>query len=80
MYQTLKAIYQQGAFVLTEPYDLPDGSEVEITVQRAHLIPPEIDNPETRGRLLKRITERMRQNPIPPDAPALSREALHERP
>ncbi len=36
-------------------------------------------SPAEKARLLKRITQRMQQNPLPPNAPYFTREELHER-
>jgi predicted DNA-binding antitoxin AbrB/MazE fold protein len=78
--QRLKAIYRNGAFVPQVPCDLPEESEVELTVHESGTITPEVTDPEERKRALERLTERMRANPIPADAPRrFTREELHER-
>ena len=79
MSQTLKAIYRDGAFVPQSPCDLPDGAEVEITVHAPNLIPPEVTDPEERRRLMEELLQNMLDNPIPENAPRLTREELHER-
>lgn len=79
MMQRLKAIYQNGAFVPQTPCDLPENSEVELTIHDSSTIPPEITDPAERKRILKQLVERMRANPIPADAPRFTREELHER-
>jgi predicted DNA-binding antitoxin AbrB/MazE fold protein len=79
MSQTLKAIYRDGAFVPQSPCDLPDGVEVEITVRAPNLIPPTVTDPEERRRLMDELIQNMLDNPIPENAPRLTREELHER-
>jgi predicted DNA-binding antitoxin AbrB/MazE fold protein len=78
--QRLKAIYRNGAFIPQAPCDLPEESEVELTVHPPNVIPPRVTDPEERKRLLEQLVERMRANPIPADAPRrFTREELHER-
>ncbi len=79
MSERLKAIYQNGAFVPQTPCDLPENSEVELTVHASNIQPPLVTDPEERKRILKQLVERMRANPIPADAPRFTREELHER-
>lgn len=77
--QRLKAVYQNGAFVPQAPCDLPEGSEVELTIHDPYTIPPSVTDPEERKRIINRMIERMRANPIPANAPHFTREELHER-
>jgi predicted DNA-binding antitoxin AbrB/MazE fold protein len=79
MSQRVRAIYQKGTFILREPCDLPEGSEVELTVDGPHIIPPAVTDPEERKRILSELIQNMRSNPIPADAPRFTREKLHER-
>lgn len=80
MSQTLKAIYRDGAFIPQTPCDLPEGAEVELTIQGPRLLPPKVTDPEERKRILEEMVERMRANPIPAGAPRrFTREELHER-
>lgn len=79
MSQRLKATYRGGSFVLEAPCDLPDGTEVELIVQRPRLRQPEVTDPEERARIMGELIERMQQNPIPQGSPPLTREVLHER-
>ncbi|HEV7475319.1 MAG TPA: antitoxin family protein [Pyrinomonadaceae bacterium] len=80
MAQRLRAIYQNGAFVPQSPCDFPENSEVELVVERPHVLPPLVSDPADRKRILERLVERMRSNPIPADAPRhFTREELHER-
>jgi predicted DNA-binding antitoxin AbrB/MazE fold protein len=80
MAQKFKAIYQEGKFILQEPCDLPEGTEVELTIGSPSLSPPAITDPEERKRVMKELVERMQANPIPAEAPRrFTREELHER-
>jgi predicted DNA-binding antitoxin AbrB/MazE fold protein len=79
MSQTLKAIYRDGTFIPQSPCDLPEGVEVEITVRAPSVIPPKITDPEERKRLMNELIQNMLDNPIPENAPRLTREELHER-
>ena len=80
MAQRLKAIYQNGAFIPQSPCDLPENSEVDLVIERPHVLPPLVTDPEERKRILAQLVERMRSNPIPAEAPLrFTREELHER-
>ncbi|HYG78851.1 MAG TPA: antitoxin family protein [Pyrinomonadaceae bacterium] len=79
MSQTLKAIYRDGAFIPQTPCDLPEGAEVEITIRAPNLLPPKVTDPEERRRLMDELIQNMLDNPIPENAPRLTREELHER-
>ncbi len=79
MNRRLKAIYREGGFVLQQPCDLPEESEVSLIVQGPARLPPEITDHGEVVRVLKIVTERMRKNPLPPQAPRFSREDLHGR-
>ncbi len=79
MPQTLKAIYQNGAFILQTPCNFPEGLEVELEVQSPQVIPPPISDLNARQNFLKSLVERMQQNPIPVNAPQFTRDMLHER-
>jgi predicted DNA-binding antitoxin AbrB/MazE fold protein len=79
MSQTLKAIYRDGAFVPQTPCAFPEGTEVEITIRSPKLLPPKVTDPEERRRLMDELIQNMLDNPIPENAPRLTREELHER-
>jgi predicted DNA-binding antitoxin AbrB/MazE fold protein len=79
MVQRLKAVYQNGAFIPQAPCDLPEGSEVELTIHDPYTIQPSVTDPDERKRIINRMIERMRANPIPANAPHFTREELHER-
>jgi hypothetical protein len=76
---TIKAVVRNGVLVPHEHLDLPNDAEVELTVQGPFIIPPEIADREERAKLLRAVTERMRQNPIPATAPHYTRDELNER-
>lgn len=75
----LKAIYRGGKFVPREAFDLPEESEVNLTVEGPNTIPPQVSDCAERARVVRNVTERMRKNPIPENAPRLTRDELHER-
>ena len=79
MSQRLRAVFHDGVFVPKQPCDLPEGSEVELTVNDPYTIPPEIADPAERAALLKELVKSMRENPIPANAPRFTRDELHER-
>ena len=79
MCQTVRAIYRAGTFVLQEALDVPDESEVELIVQVPLVLAPKVTDPTEQARLLKVVTRRMQQNPIPAGALHLTREELHAR-
>lgn len=79
MSQRLKAIYREGVFIPQTPCDLPEDSEVELIIEEPRVIPPAVTDPLERRRILNRMVERMRANPIPANAPRFTREELHKR-
>ena len=80
MVERIKAIYQGGAFVPQTPCDLPENAEVELTIESARVLPPQVTDPAERQRIMPELIENMRNNPIPAAAPLrFTREELHER-
>ena len=80
MSRTLKAIYRGGAFIPQVPCDLPEDSEVELTINEPRTVPPKITDPQERKRIMEELVQNMRDNPAPADAPRrFTREELHER-
>jgi len=71
---TGKAVYRDGMLVLSEPLDVAEESIVEFVV-----LYPEITDSQTQSRLLKAVTRRMRNNPLPAHSVKFSREELHAR-
>lgn len=79
MVQPLKAIYRNGTFILQTACALPEDAEVELLVQSPQILSPPVSDPAAKQEFLHALVERMQQNPIPADAPHLTREDLHER-
>ena len=79
MPQALKAVYRNGAFVLQTAFELPEETEVELLIQSPQVVSPPISDLETKRQFLQALVERMQQNPIPLNAPRLTRETLHKR-
>jgi hypothetical protein len=75
----MKAVYRGGTFVLETRCELPENAEVDLLVQGPLRTASTVTNPEKRASVLRRITDRMRQNPIPANAPRFTRYELHER-
>ncbi|WP_072721966.1 MULTISPECIES: antitoxin family protein [Planktothrix] len=59
MPKALKAIYQNGTFILKNPCNLPEGVEVELFVQSPQVISPQITDIDARQHFLKQLVERM---------------------
>ncbi len=81
MSELVKAIFEHGAFVPEAPCDLPEGTRVLLAVQREGLLvlSPEVNAPKERATILLAVVERMKRNPLPPNAPRFSRDEMHER-
>ncbi len=79
MSRRLRATYRSGIFVPESACDLPEGAAVDLTIHGPIFLRPEVTDPEERKRILAGMIERIQKNPIPPDAPPLDRESLHER-
>jgi predicted DNA-binding antitoxin AbrB/MazE fold protein len=80
MPESIRAIFRDGAFVPVVPCSLPEETEVEIVVQGApRIIPPLEADAAKRAEIKKRLLDRMSKSPLPPDAPKLTRDQLHER-
>jgi hypothetical protein len=75
----VKSYLSNGAFVPTSPCDLPENSEVDLVIERPHLLTPLVTDPDERKRIMEELVENMRDNPIPENAPHFTREELHER-
>jgi predicted DNA-binding antitoxin AbrB/MazE fold protein len=75
----MAAVYRTGAFVPKAPCDLPEGAEVELTIQGPSVLSPAAMSDEERAQLLQTVIARMQTNLIPSAAPRLTREILHER-
>ena len=79
MSQRVTAVFHNGVFVPQEPCDLPEGSEVQLTVDDPYTIPPAVTDPAERAALLKELVRSMRENPIPANAPRFTRDESYER-
>jgi len=84
MLQRIRAIYCDGAFRPETPCNLAENSKVELvvqeaTVQEVTLRQPSIADPDERRRILRQVTARMQNNPLPSGARRFSRDELHER-
>ena len=65
MSERFKAIFNGEAFVPLHPCDLPEGAQVELIVQGAAVLPPQVKEPDERKRILKEIVESMRNHSFP---------------
>ena len=80
MIDHVRAIFQHGSFIPETPCDLPNGTQVLLTIHPAELVTPSpISDPAERAAILRGIVERMKQNPLPVNATRFSRDELHER-
>jgi hypothetical protein len=75
----MKAVYRGGKFEPESAPDLPEGAEVELTVDGPYEIPAVVTDPEKRAAILRELIDSMNNNPIPKDAPRFTREELYER-
>jgi hypothetical protein len=79
MAQRLRAVYRSGSFLTQEPCDVPEGSEVELTIEGPFLLSPEVREPKEQAHILRAVVARMQHNPIPVGAPPLTRDWLVKR-
>jgi len=80
MTDTVTAVYEHGVFLPDSPCDLPEGARVVLAIRDAtNVAPPEVLSEEERRRILREVVERMKRNPLPPDAPRFTRDEMHER-
>jgi len=75
----VRAVFRDGKFIPSEPCALPDSSEVELTVHSPGVIPPAIQDPAERARIMGELVKRMMAQPLAPNAPKLTRDEMHER-
>lgn len=78
----LRATYTSGVFIPLPGQslpDLPEATEIEITVQKFSPDVPDLANEAARAALLREIAESMRANSFTGDPPRFTREELHER-
>jgi hypothetical protein len=79
MIQKLRAVYRDGGFHLAAPCGLPENAEVELLVQEPAVLLPKVTDGNERIGILAKLTQRMRDNPLPANAPKFTRAELHER-
>jgi hypothetical protein len=79
MLDHVRAVFRDGAFYPVMPYAAPENAEGDVTIRPAGLEGPLEKDPEKRKRILKAVTERMKQRTLAPDAPRFTRDELHER-
>jgi len=79
MEQKLKAVFRSGAFFPREQFVAPDGAEFELIVSAPIIVAPRVTDSQERQRILRRVTKRMKENPLPLGAKRFTREELHER-
>ena len=75
---TLRVIYRGGTFLPEGECDLAEGTKGIVVVEPASETPM-VTNPDERRSLLAELVERMKNNPLPPDSPRLTRDQLHDR-
>ena len=75
----IRAVFRDGKFVPVEPCALPESQEVQLTVESPRIIPPSITDPVERAKAIDELVKRMMSQPLPPDAPKLTRDEMHER-
>jgi hypothetical protein len=75
----IRAVFQDGKFVPVEPCALPESQEVQLIIESPRIIPSAITNPAERAKLMEELVARMKANPLPANAPKLTRDQLHER-
>lgn len=79
---TLKAIYKDGAFVPVangEKLNVPEDTEVELTVHDPRVLPATAKNDEERERAWRALLASWDAYPLRADAPRLTRDEMHER-
>ncbi len=79
---TFKAIYKDGAFVPVangEKLNVPENTEVELTVHNPCIVPATAKNEEERERAWRELVESWDAYPLRADAPRLTRDEMHER-
>jgi hypothetical protein len=52
---------------------------LELRVQSPRIIPPAITDPVARAKAIEELVARMKANPLPANAPKLTRDEMHER-
>jgi hypothetical protein len=76
---TVKVVYRGGAFVPEGDCDIEEGAEGLVEVGRSDFAPAPVTDPGGRRRLLSEFIARMKENPLFPGSPRLTRDQMHER-
>jgi len=79
MTERIRAVYRDGVFLPETPCNYPENFEVELLIQGTTSRGPCVIDSEQRLRILRQVTERMQNNPLPSDAPRFNRDELHGR-
>lgn len=81
MAMKVRAVVRDGKLVPQAPLGLPEGTEVEVSIEGPAAVPAEVTDPEEKRRIVEEVIQSMQANPIPPEAPPLpfSREWMNER-
>jgi predicted DNA-binding antitoxin AbrB/MazE fold protein len=74
---TLRVVYHNGTFLPEDKCDLKEGTHGVVLIDNAEL--QQISDPEERRRLLADVVERLKNNPVLPDSPRLTRDQMHDR-
>ena len=67
--KVIKAVYQTGVFVPKDVCVLPEGTEVDVMIQAAHLDPSSATDPDEQSRLLQEAGKRGQSDVVPPTTP-----------
>ena len=62
-----------------ERLNVPENTEVELTVHDPHVLPAKATSAEGRERALRELFASWDAHPLRPDAPRLTRDEMHER-
>ena len=74
---TLRVVYHNGTFLPEDQCNLKEGTQGVVLIDTAE--PKQISDPEERRGLLADVVERLKNNPVPPDSPRLTRDQMHDR-
>jgi predicted DNA-binding antitoxin AbrB/MazE fold protein len=64
MLKKFKAVYRDGAFILQEPCQLAENTEVELIVSKSHGDIKDIIDSDVRKEILHALLQRMRQTSL----------------
>jgi len=75
----IRATFHAGTCVPHQPYELPEGANVDLLIENPTLLPPQVSDPQERARRSSELVENIRRHPLTVDASHLTREELHDR-